>query len=73
MKLPGGIPACGEAPVCSVISNWLPVRPCGSLVGDDSDRHGGEEGKSVAGAMEATKARPKKFRESYTTLLEPEN
>lgn len=60
IKLPGGKPACGEAPVCSIISNWLPVRPCSSLVGDGDGN--GEEGKKVARATEATKAQPQKLR-----------
>jgi hypothetical protein len=42
-KLPEGIPACGEAPICSLISNWLPVRPCSSLVGNGGDSSGGKE------------------------------
>lgn len=58
MKLPGGIPAS----VCSIISIWLPVRPCSSLVGDGGD---GEVGKNVAGAMEATKAQPTKLRDLH--------
>lgn len=62
MKLLGGISACGEAPVCFIISSWLPSRPCSSLVGDGGN---GEEEKNVAGAMEATKAQPKKLRDLH--------